>query len=69
MDLEREETENKVELQRENIGDIKFENVSFRSRTEVLKFQRRFQKNETTIVGESGSGKTTLIALLQNLSH
>jgi ATP-binding cassette subfamily B protein len=33
-----------------------------------LKFQRRFQKNETTaIVGESGSGKTTLIALLQNL--
>jgi ATP-binding cassette subfamily B protein len=39
MDLEREETENKVELQRENIGDIKFENVSFRygSRTEVFK--------------------------------
>jgi ATP-binding cassette subfamily B protein len=46
MDLEREETENKVELQRENIGDIKFENVSFRygSRTEVLKFQRYVSK-------------------------
>jgi len=71
MDLEREETENKVELQRENIGDIKFENVSFRygSRTEVFKnFNTVFKKNQTTaIVGESGSGKTTLISLLQNL--
>lgn len=71
MDLDREETENKVELQRENIGDIKFENVSFRygSRTEVFKhFNAIFKKNETTaIVGESGSGKTTLISLLQNL--
>ena len=71
MDLEREETENKVELQRENMGDIKFENVTFRygSRTEVFKnFNAIFKKNETTaIVGESGSGKTTLISLLQNL--
>jgi ABC-type bacteriocin transporter len=71
MDLEREETENKVELQKENIGDIKFENVSFRygSRVEVFKnFNAIFKKNETTaIVGESGSGKTTLISLLQNL--
>ena len=71
MDLEREETENKVELKRENIGDIKFENVSFRygSRLEVFKnFNATFKKNETTaIVGESGSGKTTLISLLQNL--
>lgn len=71
MDLEREETENKIELERENIGDIKFENVSFRygSRTEVFKnFNAVFKKNQTTaIVGESGSGKTTLISLLQNL--
>lgn len=71
MDLEREETENKVELKRESIGDIKFENVSFRygSRIEVFKnFNAVFKKNETTaIVGESGSGKTTLISLLQNL--
>ncbi|SNR24407.1 peptidase domain-containing ABC transporter [Flavobacterium sp. ov086] len=71
MDLEREETENKVELQKDNIGDIRFENVSFRygSRIEVFKnFNAIFKKNETTaIVGESGSGKTTLIALLQNL--
>jgi ATP-binding cassette, subfamily C, bacteriocin exporter len=71
MDLEREETENKIELQKENLGDIVFENVSFRygSRTEVFKdFNAVFKKNETTaIVGESGCGKTTLISLLQNL--
>lgn len=71
MDLEREETENKTELNKENIGDIKFENVSFRygSRIQVFKnFNAVFKKNQTTaIVGESGSGKTTLIALLQNL--
>jgi len=71
MDLEREVTENKIELEKENIGDIKFENVSFRygSRTEVFKnFNAVFKKNETTaIVGESGCGKTTLISLLQNL--
>lgn len=71
MDLEREETENKITLQRESIGDIKFENVSFKygSRVEVFKkFNAVLKKNETTaIVGESGSGKTTLIALLQNL--
>lgn len=71
MDLEREKTENKFELQKDNIGDIKFENVSFRygSRTEVFKnFNAVFKQNKTTaIVGESGSGKTTLISLLQNL--
>lgn len=71
MDLEREKTENKIEMQREHIGDIKFDNVSFRygSRMDVFKnFNATFKKNETTaIVGESGSGKTTLISLLQNL--
>jgi ATP-binding cassette subfamily B protein len=71
MDLEREETQNKVELNKDLIGDIKFENVSFRygSRIEVFKnFNAVFKKNQTTaIVGESGSGKTTLISLLQNL--
>jgi len=71
MDLEREETENKIDLRKDNVGDIKFENVSFRygSRVEVFKnFNATFKKNETTaIVGESGSGKTTLISLLQNL--
>jgi ATP-binding cassette, subfamily C, bacteriocin exporter len=71
MDLEREETENKLELPKGIVGDIKFENVSFRygSRIEVFKnFNAVFKNNETTaIVGESGSGKTTLISLLQNL--
>lgn len=71
MDLEREKTENKLILNPENIGDIVFENVSFRygSRVDVFKeFSAIFKKKETTaIVGESGSGKTTLIALLQNL--
>lgn len=71
MDLEREETENKIELKKEHLGDIVFENVSFRygSRTEVFKnFNAILKKGQiTAIVGESGSGKTTLIALLQNL--
>ena len=71
MDLEREATENKIELNPELLGNITFENVSFRygSRMEVFKnFNLQIKKGETTaIVGESGSGKTTLIALLQNL--
>lgn len=71
MDLEREATENKIELTPESMGNIQFENVSFRygSRVEVFSnFSVQIKKGETTaIVGESGSGKTTLIALLQNL--
>ena len=71
MDLEREQTENKIELSADHVGDITFENVSFRygSRVDVFKdFNAKLYKNQTTaIVGESGSGKTTLIALLQNL--
>lgn len=71
MDLEREETENTFDLDTENIGAIRFENVTFRygSRQEVFtNFNATFKKNETTaIVGESGSGKTTLISLLQHL--
>jgi ATP-binding cassette, subfamily C, bacteriocin exporter len=71
MDLEREATENKLELQANNVGDIVFQNVSFSygSRVDVFKdFNAVFKKNQTTaVVGESGSGKTTLISLLQNL--
>lgn len=71
MDLEREATENKLELHKETLGDIVFDSVSFSygSRTDVFKdFNAVFKKNKTTaVVGESGSGKTTLIALLQNL--
>ena len=53
------------------LGDIKFQNVSFRygSRIDVFKdFNLLITQGEiTAIVGESGSGKSTLIHLLQNI--
>lgn len=71
MDLERESTENKVELKRENIGDIKFENIRFTygTRKEVFNdFSFTIPKGKlTAVIGESGSGKTTLASLLQKL--
>ncbi|MCX2678905.1 peptidase domain-containing ABC transporter [Galbibacter sp. EGI 63066] len=71
MDLEREETENKIQLRKEHIGDITFKNVAFRygTRVEVFKdFNLVIPKSKiTAIVGESGSGKSTLISLLQNI--
>lgn len=71
MDLEREENTDKLELTKENIGDIEFKEVSFSygSRTDVFAgFNCQIKKGETTaIVGESGSGKTTLASLVQNL--
>jgi ATP-binding cassette subfamily B protein len=71
MDLERENDENKIELQPDLIGDIRFENVSFSYGTRVDVFENfdlHLKKGElTAIIGESGSGKTTLAALLQKL--
>ena len=72
MDLEREEEESKkIKLERDMIGDIRFENVAFRygSRKQVFEsLNLVIPKGQTTaIVGESGSGKTTLISLLQHL--
>jgi ATP-binding cassette subfamily B protein len=71
MDLEREETENKVVLQSEMIGDIGFSEVSFRYGTRVQVFENLslvMRKGEiTALVGESGSGKSTMMSLLQNL--
>lgn len=71
MDLEREENTDKLELTKENIGDIQFKEVSFSygSRTEVFtNFNCIIKQGETTaIVGESGSGKSTLASLVQNL--
>lgn len=71
MDLEREETENKIELTREMIGDIRFEEVGFRYGSRVAVFenlQLTIPKGRITgIVGESGSGKSTLIDLLQHI--
>lgn len=71
MDLEREETTEKLDLTPENIGDIQFKELSFSygSRVDVFEnFSCKIEKGKTTaIVGESGSGKTTLASLLQNL--
>lgn len=71
MDLAQEETGNKVKLSPELIGDIVFQNVSFRygTRVEVFRhFNLHIRKGKiTAIVGESGSGKSTLMALLQNI--
>lgn len=71
MDLEREQNENKIELKKEQIGDIRFENISFSygTRVDVFdSFSLQLRKGEiTAIIGESGSGKTTLAVLLQKL--
>jgi ATP-binding cassette subfamily B protein len=71
MDLEREENTDKLELTKENIGNIEFKEVGFSygSRAEVFtNFNCFIKKGQTTaIVGESGSGKTTLASLVQNL--
>jgi ATP-binding cassette subfamily B protein len=72
MDLEREEDESqKIELQRDMIGNIRFENVDFRygSRKQVFEsLNLTISKGKmTAIVGGSGSGKTTLVSLLQHL--
>ncbi len=71
MDLEREETDNKVKLTPELIGNIQFGNVKFRygTRVEVFEdFNLTIPKGKiTAIVGESGSGKSTLASLLQNI--
>jgi len=71
MDLDVEEVDGKVRFSKDQIGDITFENVSFRygTRKEVFKdFSVTFKSGQVNaIVGESGSGKTTLAALLQNL--
>lgn len=71
MDLEREESDNKIKLIEDAIGDINFKNVRFRygTRIEVFKdFSLTVPKGKiTAIVGESGSGKSTLMSLLQNI--
>lgn len=73
MDLEREQcdADNKVNLTSEMIGDIVFDNVSFRYGTRKQVFESlslTVKKGETTaVIGESGSGKTTLISLLQHI--
>jgi ATP-binding cassette subfamily B protein len=71
MDLEREKEENQIDLEKENLGDIRFKGVNFRYGSRVTVFENfslEIPKGKVTaIVGESGSGKSTLMALLQNL--
>jgi len=71
MDLDKEETEHKIALSPDLIGDIVFQQVSFRygTRVEVFNdFNLSIPKGKiTAIVGESGSGKSTLVSLLQNI--
>jgi ATP-binding cassette subfamily B protein len=72
LDLEQEEDgSEKIRLEREMIGDIRFANVSFRygSRKQVFQsLNLTIEKGKTTaVVGESGSGKTTLVSLIQHL--
>ncbi|MBW1650148.1 MAG: peptidase domain-containing ABC transporter [Deltaproteobacteria bacterium] len=71
MDLEREQAQGSIDLTKEMIEDIHFNNVSFRYGTRVEVFKNlnlTIQKGKVTgIVGESGSGKTTLISLLQKI--
>lgn len=71
MDLEQEENNEKIVIEPEMIGDITFENVSFRygSRKQVFEaLDLKIEKGKTTaVIGESGSGKTTLISILQHI--
>lgn len=71
MDLEREATENKIELTPQMIGDITFRQMSFRYGSRVQVFENlslTIPKGKVTaVVGESGSGKSTLLSLLQNM--
>ncbi len=71
MDLEREQEDTQIDLTPDKLGDISFENVSFRYGTRVTVFDElnlTIPKGKfTAIVGESGSGKSTLMSLLQNI--
>lgn len=71
MEMEQENEDHKFELSNSNIGNIRFEDVSFRYGSRALVFDKLnleipFQKL-TGIVGESGSGKSTLMSILQNI--
>jgi ATP-binding cassette subfamily B protein len=71
FDLDPEEDNGKIELVPQLIGDIQFDNVSFRYGTRATIFESlnlKIKKGTfTAIVGESGSGKTTIISLLHRL--
>lgn len=69
MDLEREKDEGHLTLDASTMGDIRFENVSFRHPGRLPTLQNITltipRGKITALVGESGCGKSTLLALLQ----
>ncbi len=71
MDLENENTAQKLPFSKEQIGDIVFSDVHFRygSRANVFNgLNLTFEKGKiSAIVGESGSGKSSLLSILQNM--
>lgn len=71
MDLSAEKTSEKLPLAAEEMGDIHFEEVSFRygTRVEVFEdFALTIKAGQfTAIVGESGSGKSTIASILRRL--
>ncbi|MHA4846873.1 peptidase domain-containing ABC transporter [Flavitalea antarctica] len=72
IDLETEtNSDPKIELTKENNGNIIFDRIRFRYGTRGIVFDGLslviHAGESTAIVGESGSGKSTLMALLQNL--
>ncbi|MFH5832291.1 peptidase domain-containing ABC transporter [Halalkalibaculum sp. DA384] len=71
MDLEKEKEGRQVQLKPELIGDIQFQDVTFRYGSRAMVFENlnlTIPKGKiTAFVGESGSGKTTIINILQKL--
>ena len=71
FDLEPEEANSNIRISKDEINDIRFENVKFRYGTRENVFDDlsiTFKKGQVSaIVGESGSGKTTIASLIQNL--
>lgn len=71
MDLEQENSENKMEFTSSHNGDISFDSISFSYGTRKQVFEKFSlmipQGKVTAIIGESGSGKTTLASLLQKI--
>lgn len=71
MDLEVDGLEHTISIDKQEIGDIAFDHVTFRYGTRVEVFEDlnlNIPRGKiTAVVGESGSGKSTLIALLLKL--
>lgn len=71
MDLDREEIESKVNLTKNNLGDITFKNIDFSyelGRYIFKDLNMTIKKGAfTAFVGESGSGKSTIASLIQNV--